>query len=231
VSHDSWDPSINPPISGSGEFIGDYQGLTADDCLSVWFANDTHLANGGTRDPGHDSGYPRSRFQEVFAWRIPHPNPAHPAACRDTLAGLGSLAANFTPADAGPGGTTAGVRGGRFVISRRAIKLTRSGKVRVRVSCRTPLGCSGRLKIGTARRVRLRPRSRARIRALGAKRFAMSGGAKRNAIVTIQLSRSERALINRLRRTPILASALVTIGDNALRGRAAARFRLHRPSR
>ncbi|MCA1707507.1 MAG: glycoside hydrolase, partial [Actinobacteria bacterium] len=32
LSHDSWDPSINPPISGSGEFIGDYQGLVADDC-------------------------------------------------------------------------------------------------------------------------------------------------------------------------------------------------------
>ena len=33
VSHDSWDPSINPPISDSGEFIGDYQGLVADDCI------------------------------------------------------------------------------------------------------------------------------------------------------------------------------------------------------
>src|SRR6185503_2817370 len=37
VSHDSWDPSINPPISTSGEFIGDYQGLVADDCFAIPF--------------------------------------------------------------------------------------------------------------------------------------------------------------------------------------------------
>ncbi|MDP8970555.1 MAG: glycoside hydrolase, partial [Actinomycetota bacterium] len=32
VSHDAWDPTVNPPISRSGEFIGDYQGLVADQC-------------------------------------------------------------------------------------------------------------------------------------------------------------------------------------------------------
>jgi hypothetical protein len=72
VSHDSWDPSINPPISGSGEFIGDYQGLVADNCLAVPFANDTHLANDPARDPLFDLGKPRSEFQEVFAWLVPN---------------------------------------------------------------------------------------------------------------------------------------------------------------
>jgi hypothetical protein len=72
VSHDSWDPSINPPISGSGEFIGDYQGLVADDCFAIPFVNDTHLANDPARDPDFDEGYPRSQFQEVFSWLVPN---------------------------------------------------------------------------------------------------------------------------------------------------------------
>jgi hypothetical protein len=70
LSHDSWDPSINPPISGSGEFIGDYQGLVADDCFAIPFVNDTHLANDPGRDPEFDQGEPRSPFQEIIAWRV-----------------------------------------------------------------------------------------------------------------------------------------------------------------
>jgi hypothetical protein len=72
VSHDSWDPSINPPISGSGEFIGDYQGLVADDCYAIPFVNDTHLANDRSRDPDFDRGKPRSPYQEIVTWRVPN---------------------------------------------------------------------------------------------------------------------------------------------------------------
>jgi hypothetical protein len=72
VSHDSWDPSINPPISPSGEFIGDYQGLVADNCFAVPFVNDTHLANDPSRDPLFDFGKPRSQFQQVFSWLVPN---------------------------------------------------------------------------------------------------------------------------------------------------------------
>jgi hypothetical protein len=72
VSHDSWDPSINPPISGSGEFIGDYQGLVADDCSAIPFVNDTHLANDPSRDPDFDHGEPRSQFQQVFSYEVPN---------------------------------------------------------------------------------------------------------------------------------------------------------------
>jgi hypothetical protein len=73
ISHDSWDPSINPPISPSGEFIGDYQGLAADDCFAIPFVNDTHLANDPSRDPDFDRfGHPRSQFQEVFSWLVPN---------------------------------------------------------------------------------------------------------------------------------------------------------------
>jgi hypothetical protein len=72
LTHDSWDPRINPPISASGQFIGDYQGLVADNCTAVAFFNDTHLANDPARDPAEDGGKPRSKFQEVFAWRAPN---------------------------------------------------------------------------------------------------------------------------------------------------------------
>jgi hypothetical protein len=72
VSHDSWDPSMNPPISGSGQFIGDYQGLVADDCSAIPFVNDTHLANDPARDPNFDRFEPRSQFQEVFSYAVPN---------------------------------------------------------------------------------------------------------------------------------------------------------------
>jgi hypothetical protein len=72
LSHDMWDPSINPPISGSGEFIGDYQGLVADSCYAIPFVNDTHLANDPARDPAFDRRLPRSPFQEAISYRVPN---------------------------------------------------------------------------------------------------------------------------------------------------------------
>ena len=72
LSHDSWDPGINPPISGSGQFIGDYQGLVADNCYAIPFVNDTHLANDPGRDPDFDEGLPRTEFQQVFSWLVPN---------------------------------------------------------------------------------------------------------------------------------------------------------------
>jgi hypothetical protein len=72
LSHDSWDPSINPPTSTSGQFIGDYQGLVADDCYASPFVNDTHLANDASRDPEFDAGEPRSPFQQIVTWRVPN---------------------------------------------------------------------------------------------------------------------------------------------------------------
>jgi hypothetical protein len=72
VSHDLSDPSINPPISPSGDFYGDYQGLVADDCSAIPFVNDTHLANDPARMPGFDRGEPRSPFQQVFSYTVPN---------------------------------------------------------------------------------------------------------------------------------------------------------------
>jgi hypothetical protein len=84
VSHDVWDPSINPPISPSGDFIGDYQGLVADNCFAIPFVNDTHLANEPSRDPAFDDEEPASEFQEVFSWRVPNTpafGGAEPSSC------------------------------------------------------------------------------------------------------------------------------------------------------
>ena len=66
VTHRLWDPRVNPPTSASGEFIGDYQGLVADDKVAIPFWNDTQAA--GQR-PG-SKGY--SPWQQVYAARIPN---------------------------------------------------------------------------------------------------------------------------------------------------------------
>jgi hypothetical protein len=61
VSQRSWDPRINPPISPSGEFIGDYQGLVADDVQAIPFWNDTQFASVPRTHPQY------SPWQEVIA--------------------------------------------------------------------------------------------------------------------------------------------------------------------
>jgi hypothetical protein len=65
ASQRMWDPAVNAPTSVSGKFIGDYQGLVADDDVAIPFWNDTQLNNLPTSDPEH------SPYQEVFAARIP----------------------------------------------------------------------------------------------------------------------------------------------------------------
>jgi hypothetical protein len=78
VTHDATDPEFNAPVSGSGLFFGDYQGLVADECNAIPFVNDTHLANdqfldpGPLRDPEFDDALPSSPFQEAVSWRVPN---------------------------------------------------------------------------------------------------------------------------------------------------------------
>jgi hypothetical protein len=61
-----WDPAVNAPTSTSGQFIGDYQGLVADDDIAIPFWNDTQLNALPASDPEH------SPYQEVFAARVPN---------------------------------------------------------------------------------------------------------------------------------------------------------------
>lgn len=72
LSHDMSSPELNAPVSGSGLFFGDYQGLVVDRCFAYPFFQDTHVANDPNRDPEFDDGLPRSEFQEAFAWRVPN---------------------------------------------------------------------------------------------------------------------------------------------------------------
>jgi hypothetical protein len=72
LSHDMSSPELNAPVSTSGLFFGDYQGLVVDECFAYPFFQDTHLANDPARDPDFDHGLPRSEFQEAFAWRVPN---------------------------------------------------------------------------------------------------------------------------------------------------------------
>jgi hypothetical protein len=66
VTHSVWDPGINPPISPSGQFIGDYQGIVADDKFAIPFWNDTQYAS----LPKKAKNY--SPYQQVSAARIPN---------------------------------------------------------------------------------------------------------------------------------------------------------------
>ena len=114
VTRTMWDPRLNPPISVSGEFIGDYQGLVADDDVAIPFWNDTQAAN----LPKSNSEY--SQYQEVWAARVP--NGAAAGGCTDTL----SPKARFL----------------RKKKDGRAIKGTRH-KLRIRGKARDKTNCSG----------------------------------------------------------------------------------------
>ena len=78
LTHDATDPEFNAPVSPTGLFFGDYQGLVVDECNAIPFVNDTHLANddfldpGPVRDPEFDDGYPSSPYQEAVSWRVPN---------------------------------------------------------------------------------------------------------------------------------------------------------------
>jgi hypothetical protein len=198
ASASMWDASVNAPTSVSGKFIGDYQGLVADDDVAIPFWNDTQHNNLPKSDPNY------SPYQEVFAARVPN-----------------------VPSRGGPGlGSTIG---GRFVISRRAVKISRRGIAKIRVSCRSPLGCKGRIKLRTARRVKRvrRGGERRRVRATLGKRSFSIRPRKRRTVIRIRISRNGRRSMRRLRKTPVDALASVRIGTE-IRGTAKRRFRLHR---
>lgn len=84
LTHDMTDPQYNAPVSPSGLFFGDYQGLTVTECAAFPFVNDTHLANDefidpdpDRRDPDFDPTYPQdphraSPYQEAIGWRVPN---------------------------------------------------------------------------------------------------------------------------------------------------------------
>ncbi len=98
VSQRTWDPAVDAPTSVSGKFIGDYQGLVADDEVAIPFWNDTQLA----ALPEGDKE--RSPYQEVFAARVPERRrdagralrAASPARCSVGARSIGRLSLRST---------------------------------------------------------------------------------------------------------------------------------------
>jgi hypothetical protein len=115
VTHSVWDPEINPPISPSGQFIGDYQGIVADDSVAIPFWNNTQYANLPTSDPNY------SPYQEVSAARIPNGaaqgGPGAPPGEPSGSPAVCSAGAGFKSAAARPKG-----RGVRFTFKRSVSK-------------------------------------------------------------------------------------------------------------
>jgi hypothetical protein len=168
LSHDSWDPSINPPISPSGEFIGDYQGLVADDCFAISYTNDTHLANDPARDPDFDKRLPRSPFQELFAWRLPNTREfggTRSRECRGRGGGRGHE---------GRGG---GKPSGAIEIRGQRVDVQRSGYATVGLRCSKSAlrACAGKLSL----------RGGKSLGRLGSSRFRVRSGSSAKAIVRL----------------------------------------------
>ena len=89
VTRSVWDPAIHPPISPSGQFIGDYQGIVADDSAAIPFWNDTQYASLSKKNKEY------SPWQEVTAARVPNTATlGGPGACRDRNAPKSTLKRN-----------------------------------------------------------------------------------------------------------------------------------------
>jgi hypothetical protein len=80
VGRRMWDPRLNPPISVSGEFIGDYQGIAADDSVAIPFWNSTQDNSLPASNREH------SQYQEVYSARIPNSKQFGGPGCRDRRA-------------------------------------------------------------------------------------------------------------------------------------------------
>jgi len=152
LSHDLSDPSINPPISGSGEFFGDYQGMVADTCQALAFYQDTHLANDPARDPDFDQGDPRSQFQEVFAYRAERAGAGDDPLCgKPRPASVGS--APFLNPGGRPGNTVCLASPPRSSIARSSLKGSRRA---LRVAGRAiDLECKGQRTRGRVKQVQV----------------------------------------------------------------------------
>jgi hypothetical protein len=127
---------------------------------------------------------------------------------------LAALAMTATAPPAGArGGDAEEARG--LVISARPVAL-RGSSARVRLSCRAPRGCDGTLVL------------RVRGRTIGKREFDLSAR-RRNARVSVRLTRAGLRMVRATRRTRVTAVASVRLGDGR-RVKPSERFWLHRSS-
>ena len=117
----------------------------------------------------------------------------------------------------------AGSIGGRFVISGRPVKL-RGRKIGVRVSCRTPLQCRGKLRLA----VKVKRGKKTKLLTIGSRKFFYPTKF-RNAVLPVTVTKRGRKLIRSKRRpTRVYASAPVRFRDG-LKGVARKSFKVYRP--
>ena len=197
VSQRMWDPAVNAPTSVSGKFIGDYQGLVADDEVAIPFWNDTQLAALPPTDKEH------SPFQEVFSARVPNSTgpqgpPTVPKRCftrrlKVGARGLGALALRATREKAGarlgaPGRTTRGVL--RFCVTGGGkVSVAFSAKGRVTLVASTAPG-HRRLRIGRGATVKALKRAFGRrVRNAGSGLLRISSGPSRQLVFGVRRGR------------------------------------------
>ena len=119
--------------------------------------------------------------------------------------------------------------GGRFLISGRAVKM-RKNAAAVRVSCRRPFTCKGKLTLKTTVRVRKKGSKKTVKRSvtLGSVRFSI-GNKSRNRILQVPIRKAARSYVLRTRRVNVLATAPITFKDGR-RGTARNDFWFYRPT-
>ena len=193
ASQRMWDPAVNAPTSTSGKFIGDYQGLVADDEVAIPFWNDTQLA----ALPAGDKE--RSPYQEVFAARVPNGTEATiPSRCfgrslKVSKNAIGKLRLRTTRDRVGarfgpPGRTARGVlrycvKGGGKVL------IAFSSKGRVQLAATTAKG-HRRLRIGKGSTERsLRRAFGRRLRSAGSGVRRIAGGPSRQVVFGVRRGR------------------------------------------
>jgi hypothetical protein len=117
--------------------------------------------------------------------------------------------------------------GGRFLISGRAVKM-RNNSAAVRVSCRKPFVCKGKLTLTTKVRQRVKGKIRKRTINLGAVNFNI-GNKSRNRVLQVPIRKSSRKWVLRSRRVNVLATAPIAFTDGK-RGVARNDFWFYRPT-
>jgi hypothetical protein len=205
VTRSMWDPSINPPISPSGEFIGDYQGMAANRCAAFPFWNDTTLANLPASDPRY------SPYQEVFSAELPNSEQfggtGRPASCeRPTIvaaSGCLNKIGNFR------GKSVGRARLGRTRTRHR--RLFKGARLRARRGFdRYCIEGGGALRIGYPTRRLNRSLGRSQRRRVRSRAIAILVTSRRFSIRRIRAGSSVRALRRRLR-----GERRVRVGSNS----------------
>ncbi|HEX8646781.1 MAG TPA: M14 family zinc carboxypeptidase [Thermoleophilaceae bacterium] len=117
--------------------------------------------------------------------------------------------------------------GGRFLISGRAVKM-KDNRAGVRVSCRKPFVCKGKLTLTTRIRQRVKGKIRKKTVNLGAVNFNI-GNKSRNRVLQVPIRKKSRKYVLRTRRVNVLATAPISFTDGK-RGTARNDFWFYRPT-